>query len=131
FSHALHAALLAWDRRVPRGKLSPEERAQAARWHDALVFAGQVWRGQNHVVALGPSDVAAVVPPPGRHVYVMPVERWEQACTALGNMARYVVAVGTDDPARVAGIAPTHARLSVLGRMQRPPLDGPVDRRAS
>jgi hypothetical protein len=26
-------------------------------------------------------------------------------------------------------VAPPHARVSLLGAMQRPPLDGPVDRR--
>jgi hypothetical protein len=42
-----------------------------------------------------------------------------------------VLAVGSDDPQRAQAIAPDHARLDLLGRMQHPPLDGPVDRRAS
>jgi len=48
---------------------------------------------------------------------------------ALAAVARFIVAIGSDDPERIAGLAPVGARRSPLGRMQRPPLDGPVDRR--
>jgi hypothetical protein len=48
----------------------------------------------------------------------------------VGAFARFVVAIGSDDPQAAAAIAPEHARVSPLGRMQLPPLDGPVDRRA-
>jgi acyl-CoA reductase-like NAD-dependent aldehyde dehydrogenase len=130
FSKALHAHLSAWGNRVPRGELSHEEQADTVRWHDALVFAGQVWRGEHHSVALGPSDVQPVIAPPGRHVYVIAAKGWERVRMVLGHVARYVVAVGTDDPSRLAEIAPAHARVSALGHMQHPPLDGPVDRRA-
>jgi hypothetical protein len=129
FALALDGRLSAWGQSVPRGTLSVDERAEATRWCDAVVFAGQVWRGDAHIVAIGPGDVPPVIPPSGRHVYVTPRSTLEAVGAILSDIARYVVAVGTDDPSGVAGIAPAHARISKLGRMQHPSLDGPIDRR--
>jgi hypothetical protein len=43
-----------------------------------------------------------------------------------------IVAIGLDDPNHsIVPRLPQHARTSALGRMQRPRLDGPVDRRSS
>jgi len=69
------------------------------------------------------------VPPPGRHVLVTTVPSVDATTAVFAAMAGHVVVVGTDDPARVAGMAPHGARVAPLGRMQHPPLDGPVDRR--
>jgi acyl-CoA reductase-like NAD-dependent aldehyde dehydrogenase len=113
----LHRALAAT--RVPRGQLTAEERAEARRWIDSATVAGEVLEGEDHVVAVGRG---LLVPPPGRHVQVVPFERLD-----LHEIGRFVVAVGTDDPDRHA--LPPHARISPPGMMQRPPLDGPVDRR--
>jgi acyl-CoA reductase-like NAD-dependent aldehyde dehydrogenase len=112
----LHRALEA--ARVPRGALTEDERIEARRWLDSATMAGEVHQGKDHLVAVGGS----LVPPPGRHVQVVPFERLD-----LQEIARFVVAVGTDDPDRYA--LPPHARISPPGMMQRPPLDGPVDRR--
>lgn len=129
---ALHERLSAWGARVPRGELSTQEREDAVRWRDSLAFAGRVWSGSGHTVALAPASApasaSALVPPPGRHVLVAPVDGPDAAAALLAPIARFVVAVGTDDPARIA--APARARVSPLGGMQRPPLDGPVDRRS-
>jgi hypothetical protein len=43
-------------------------------------------------------------------------------------IARFVAAIGFDDPAFTAADLLDHAvRVSAVGRMQRPVLDGPVD----
>jgi Acyl-CoA reductase (LuxC) len=130
FAQSLDGHLRAWGRRVPRGRLSAAERAQAIRWRDALAFAGQVWPGDHHAIALGPENSPPVIAPPGRHVYVMALAAWDNLHAVLAPMVRYVVAVGTDDPVGQARILPALARVSPLGRMQHPPLDGPVDLRA-
>jgi hypothetical protein len=130
FAEALHAYLAAWGTRVPRGKLAPEERAEATRWAESLAFAGRVWKGDDHLVATTPAGVPCAVPPPGRHVHIVPVASIAAVASSLEPLARFVVAVGTDDPASLSGVALAHARVSVLGEMQRPPLDGPVDRRS-
>jgi hypothetical protein len=54
----------------------------------------------------------------------------EAARLHIEELSAYVTAMGTCgevDPT----LAPAHARVSAFGRMQRPPLDGPVDRRTS
>ncbi|NUQ74388.1 MAG: proline dehydrogenase, partial [Polyangiaceae bacterium] len=54
------------------------------------------------------------------------------AAALIGAWARYVTAVGADDDGGVVQAIRAcvpNARYSRLGTMQRPPLDGPVDRR--
>lgn len=126
FAASLHTSLAEWDERVPRGTLADEERAEARRWHESLAFAGRVWSGPQHVVGLGDR---LLVPPTGRHVQVVPAADVRSASVLLAPIAAAVVTVGSDDPEQVRQVAPPHARIAALGRMQRPPLDGPVDRR--
>ena len=127
FARALHDALASLGRRVPRGSLDAEESAGAARWRDAIAFGGQLLAADDHAVGLLPTLEPGMLPPAGRHVLVVPVTP-QGIGSALAPIASYVVAVGSDDP-DVA--APPHARRSALGAMQRPPLDGPVDRRTA
>jgi hypothetical protein len=131
FASALSERLTAWEKRVPRGSLTDQERADAVRWRDALSFAGRVWIGAEHVVALAPSSTPLAVPPSGRHVLVVCARSLDDVATQIGPISRFVVSVGTNDPDRARSLAPPHARVVALGRMQRPALDGPVDGRAS
>jgi hypothetical protein len=128
---AMHRELALVAARVPRGRLDPQERAEARRWTDTISFAGRTWVGPEHAVGLGPEGELPTLPPVGRHVQIARAPSLELVRTLLEPTARFIVAVGTDDPARVRPVVPTHARLSPLGHMQRPPLDGPVDRRSS
>ncbi|HXN33136.1 MAG TPA: hypothetical protein VN894_14795 [Polyangiaceae bacterium] len=129
FAHMVDECLRAWGRRVPRGVLFDSERGDATRWRDTMDFAGRVWAGDHHMVALGAAGAPLPIPPPGRHLYVAPEATLHGVTLSLTPIARFVVAVGADDPAAVQGIAPAHARVMKLGHMQRPALDGPVDRR--
>jgi len=104
---------------IPRGTLSPEERAEAKRYTEACRFLGTAYEGRDSMV--GVSD-ELVIPPPGRHVHVV------RDPTLLARVANAITAVGVSDDA-LARFAPAHARISHLGKMQHPPLDGPVDRR--
>lgn len=131
FAAALDRQLDHWQRHVPRGRLARSEVAEFASWRDALAFAGRLWCGSAHAVGLAPSGAPLTLPPPGRHVHVVPVASSADLAAYLAPMARFVVAVGTDDPAALGRAAPSHARVSALGRMQRPAFDGPVDKRAS
>lgn len=126
FAAALHERLGEWSRRVPRGSLSTQEHAEAARWRATVSFAGRLWTADDHAVGLAATPT---VPPAGRHVLVVPVSSREDLASELARLARHVVAVGTDDPRERDASWPPNARLSALGQMQRPPLDGPVDRR--
>lgn len=130
FAEALHDQLGAWQARVPRGEPTPQERADSARWCDTLAFVGRLRRGAAHAVASLPPGAALAVPPTGRHVLVVGEPTLAAIAARIAPIARVVVAAGSDDPARASTAVPSHARASVLGRMQRPPLDGPVDRRS-
>jgi hypothetical protein len=123
---ALSSELDAFATTVPRGPLDDDERAEAVRYGETLAFSGERWRGREHAVGLASS---VVVPPPGRHLHVVPIASFDELSELLAPLARYVVAVGSDALERVANALPTHARRSLLGLMQRPPLDGPVDLR--
>jgi hypothetical protein len=128
FGAELHRALADRERTVPRGRLGESELREVARYAETMTFAGTLWRGEAHMVGVG-TDL--LVPPPGRHVHVLVVPTVEQARRLLAPLARYVVAIGSDDPgivARAVGDA-VRVRGSALGFMQRPPLDGPVDLR--
>jgi hypothetical protein len=119
FARLLFEALESRGREIPRGALHEAE--EATRWCDTIAYAGTLHRGET--CAVGVADVRAI-PPTGRHVLVRPFP------PTLGDDARFVVAVGSDmSPDESRTIAPPYARISVLGMMQRPPLDGPVDRR--
>jgi acyl-CoA reductase LuxC len=130
FAGALHDGLAVLGSRVPRGVLSSDERSEATRWRETLAFAGRVWAGVDHAVALAPPGMPLAVPPVGRHVLVAAVASASAARELLAPFARFVVTVGGGDPQSLVAIAPPHARRVRLGRMQRPPLDGPVDRRS-
>ncbi|WP_394843382.1 proline dehydrogenase [Pendulispora brunnea] len=126
FAEKLHAALTARESTIRRGELTPSECADASRYADTVRFAGDLYEGKAHLV--GVTDTL-LVPPPGRHLHIMPLEALP---TVLASLARSIVAVGLSDPAHaLVPSLPGHARISALGRMQRPPLDGPVDRRPS
>jgi len=129
FASTLDAHLSEWGRRVPRGALFEAEVADAVVWREALAFAGRLWRGPCHDVALAPPSGPLAIPPPGRCVHVLTARSLLDVVAQIAPIARFVVAVGTDDPKAVEGVGMRGSRVSLLGRMQRPPMDGPVDRR--
>jgi hypothetical protein len=126
---ALHAALEVAEREVPRGAVPEDVRASAAMWSASLAYAGEVLEADAHVVGIVDDAIATAIPPSHRHVLVVASRDAASARRALSPLARAVVAFGCDDPSAAKSVAPHGARLSRLGAMQRPRLDGPVDRR--
>ncbi len=126
FAEYVHHALNAREALIPRGFLSDDERAEALRYADTVAFAGALWRGDGHVVGLASS---LVLPPPGRHLHVVAMASLAAMREALAPIAATIVAVGISDASAASALGLSFARISRLGRMQRPPLDGPVDRR--
>ncbi len=129
FGRALFDALEARGRDVPRGSLDASESEEAARWTSTVAYAGTLHRGAS--CAVGVLEVGAtIIPPSGRHVLVRPLATLGDFARELGDDARFVTAIGSDlTLGELRAISPKHARLSALGAMQRPPLDGPVDLR--
>lgn len=136
FAEALATALEGWGRRVPRGALDAETRAELRRYADTaratgeLLVAGE--GGASGLVGLsgleGPA--ALVVPPSARVVHVARVEGLAEACALARPLARLVTIVGGQGGLADALLAASPgARAAALGEVQRPPLDGPVDLR--
>ncbi|MEO6572841.1 MAG: acyl-CoA reductase [Polyangiaceae bacterium] len=126
FAEYVHHALNAREAVIPRGFLSEDERAEALRYADSVAFAGALWRGDAHAVGLASS---VVVPPVGRHLHVVAAATLAEMRALLAPIASAVVTVGISASSRAGQLGVPHARISPLGKMQRPPLDGPVDLR--
>ena len=126
---ALHAELERLGATVPRGDLPADERAASGRYIATMTYACRVLVGNQHAIGIAPPGAPLVLPPPYRHVHVAACASLADAEKLLAPLAKAVVSVGSDDLEAARAIAPSWARPAALGRMQRPPLDGPVDGR--
>jgi hypothetical protein len=135
---ALARALADAGKLVPRGAFSADERAEYSWYRQCLAcFAPIVDTGQGSVCVrrLDLAHVSAqglaclLLPPAGRHLQILPIERLEPA---LAGLEPWLTSVGCSEPElerRVRALLP-RARVSALGSMQMPAFDGPVDRRS-
>lgn len=127
FAAALHDELAEAERRVPRGRLDDAERIEWARYVATWTMAADaVHEADAHVVVLATADAPAAIAPIGRAMHVVAVPDAKVAGALLQRVAPQLVAVAS------AGELPVrlpHVRRAALGRLQRPPMDGPVDLR--
>ena len=129
FAAALHEALGQRESERPRGAIDADERALAVRYAESVSFAGNLYKGDTHLVGLTAGSI--VLPPVGRNLHVVAVPDVDAARDLIAPYRRFVTAIGSDDRRDFASLDLPHARWSWLGRMQMPTLDGPVDRRAT
>lgn len=116
--------------RVPPGEASVEEQASQRSYADAMAVAGEVYEGPGYLVGFDPEPRALVIPAGPRAVHVARVGGEGEAFGLIAPLARGVAALGGRGRlADALGARLGRARRSALGQMQRPPLDGPVDRR--
>ncbi len=151
---ALAAELSVWNRRAPRGRLHADEAAELRRYVETAAALGAAIEGEGFAVGLDEAPSALLLPPPARAIHVVPaaladvgrlLAPWGPKIAAIGHSSGRRDGAETRGgavpeegrapaapPALVAAIkiAPG-ARVSMLGAMQRPPLDGPVDLRAA
>jgi hypothetical protein len=134
FGRRLSAALERREMTLPRGQLFPDERSAARRYEDTLAAVGTVLRGATYAIGIAGEEGSVVLPPPGRHMHLAwkrglapdaALAHWRPLVTIVG----FGNAVPMDHPF-VDAVATPEARRVPLGRMQRPPFDGPVDLRA-
>jgi len=127
----LHRAMTQLGAAIPRGMLGGETEADIARYVHTIQTVGVAMVGSEHVIGVDFTPRALLLPPAARVVHVVRTQPSE-ASKLLSDQARFITVVGASDEASlvraVCAVAP-HARRSPLGEMQRPPLDGPVDRR--
>lgn len=128
FAEALHDELEASDASIPRGDVPGDERAAIGTYIATMTYASRALVGTSHAVGVAPHGAPLILPPAYRHVHVAPVKDVAQAAKLLGPLAKGIAIVGADDDglAKALGI---RIRTAPIGRMQRPPLDGPVDLR--
>lgn len=125
---AVAQALQELSRSLPLGAESPDELAERRRFADAATYAFEVSDAGQSLVSLA-LDGRLLVPPPGRNLHVA---RVSEPVAALSPFAPYLTCLAVRGSAslvdRLRRAFPL-ARACEPGRMQTPPLDGPVDLR--
>jgi len=133
FAEELHRALGELGERVPRGPLAAAERAELALHRRALELVGAAWEGPHHMVSLDTAP-ESLAPAPAHRAIALVAASAANAVPLLAPWSRFVTCVGRRRPGAlnraVEAITP-FARAAPLDAMQRPPFDGPVDRRPS
>jgi hypothetical protein len=129
FAEALSGALARAGERIPLGRLDSEEIAARTRYRDTLLAVGTALPSGEGLVGLDLEGRAVVVPPVGRNVHVMRCTEPETVEPTLGRAVTSVGVAGTGVFVRHVSSLFPHARIAEPGGMQRPPFDGPVDRR--
>ncbi len=125
-AQALAGELTTLERELPPGPRSAEEAAEARKNRDAATYAFELFDAGSGWVSLSEK---VVVPAPGRRLHVI---RAADPVHALAGLSAHVTCIATNARSALLaqlGAAFGGARLVTLGEMQRPPLDGPVDRR--
>jgi hypothetical protein len=132
FAYCLTGELDQREEEVPRGTLSEEERRDASLYRQTMTAVGGLRGGASFAIGLDLEPRGLVLPPAGRHVHVARLQSPADIDRLLGPYRDAITCIGVAnqglDASRLAAFAPG-ARILLLGNMQRPPLDGPVDLR--
>jgi hypothetical protein len=126
----LAQALGRFGQKVPRGELDPATRSALRRAVDAATFAEGARVGPHHAVLAHGYAETLPLPPAGRALALVTVADLDGAIALLRAHAHGLASIGAPRALHAAlASAFPFVRLAELGAMQRPPLDGPVDRR--
>lgn len=128
---ALARQLAELESTLPPGRLTEAERADITRYRSNLAYAGQLFRAGRGFVGLAPSAAPLELAPVGRNLHVVVVEDPAAALRAISAHVTTYAAAGPSSLLQALAAALPLARVARFGRMQSPPLDGPVDRRTS
>ena len=129
-SQALADALMRREKQIPMGTVSHDERADVRRHHDTMCVVGQAIAAGSGLVTLETQPLPWILPPIGRVLHVRTVRDAIQDLEPR-TAEMTTIAVKASNPtlgSRLAQAFP-HARITQVGRMQVPALDGPVDLR--
>jgi hypothetical protein len=123
----LSGALLDAERHIPRGTLSPEEKADAHHYEAIFTYFGAFTRAGLGGITLDPEPARIVVPPVGRYLHLT---RTKSILESAEHLAAQVTSFATFGNDRLEGSLLSlfgRRRVSSFGQFQRPALDGPVD----
>jgi acyl-CoA reductase LuxC len=137
FGQELAVAMAEIEALIPLGRLDADELAEAAWYRQCAACFGRVLpAGRGRVCVRDGADLGSLagaapfeVPPVGRHLEVIAITLLEPALQAFHP---WLTSVGCASPALEQRVRRClgRARVAPLGQMQRPPFDGPVDRRS-
>lgn len=128
FAKLVAAELTTAAQRIPPGRLDPAESAEIAKFRDTFAYAGVLEPAGAGFVSV-PDEPCLEFAPPGRNLLITAVSSLD---TSVRSLLPSITAVGLATAPQTDTLLTTalpQARMSRLGDMQRPPLDGPVDRR--
>lgn len=128
-ARALMQALVRLDAALPLGRLTEGEVIARRRHRELYRYLGHSFEAPSCLVTADAERPSWTIPPSGRVLHVTRTNCLE-AC--LLTHEQEITSVGTE-AALVALVQRTlpRARVVGFGHMQRPPLDGPVDRRSN
>jgi len=121
---ALDRALGRQGEAIPRHTLDALETASLGSARDAAIYAGRALEGSDHLLLELPTPTLA---PAARALVLTGARDVADAIAKARTLGPELATVGTTLPEVASAFA--HLRIAPPGRMQRPPLDGPVDRR--
>jgi hypothetical protein len=124
----LASQLAALEIRIPRGRLEPQEAGEISAYRDTASYAGELFPAGLGYVSSGASE-HLVLSPVGRNLHVLPTR---DPVHSIAHLSAFITscAIAGDEAVRAAlERALPGARFCQFGHMQRPPFDGPVDRR--
>jgi Acyl-CoA reductase (LuxC) len=122
----LAKALSALESRIPRGRLDAHEAAEITAYRDAAGYVGEIFAAGLGFVS---ASAALVMPPVGRNLHVLSTR---DVLGTLSSQSSFITSCAIDTDSELSGAlrhALPSARFCAFGEMQRPPFDGPVDRR--
>ncbi len=133
FVRGLAASFESMETIIPRGTLAPETLAEIERYASTAAIAGTLHRGATYCVSLSSQ---LEMPPIGRNLHVVSREgdelgrSLERFSRTMGRLVTNIGTEGGDLATRelLVKLFP-NVRISILGAMQTPPLDGPADLR--
>jgi Acyl-CoA reductase (LuxC) len=122
----LAAQLTAVEARLPRGRLAPQELAEITAYCDTASYAGELYEAGLGFVS---RSASFLLPPVGRNLHVLATNNVLESLVGRADLVTSCAVHG--DSTLRASIARglPGARVCDFGQMQRPPFDGPVDRR--
>jgi hypothetical protein len=124
-ANTIAAELSALEQELPSGPKTEADQGEARRNRDAAAYAFELFdAGQGWVSCAS----ELVLPPSGRNLHVIDTRA---PAAALARFAAHLTCISANTRALRDELRSqfTGARLVALGELQRPPLDGPVDRR--
>lgn len=130
FALRVTAQLAQWAQRVPQAGLGDYERADIT-WHRALApHVGKLFDALQGSVLLHSHDARGhLIPPVGRNLVVVSSSEPETVLAELGAALTCVGCAADVQSTKRLNRRFPEVRICELGQMQRPPFDGPVDRR--